>query len=45
LEIDKYLRIDRDSFRTKGYGDITLAIPATILNDPEKCKKLKEEIE
>jgi len=43
LGIEKYITIDEEAFREKGFGKVEMIIPASELLDPEKNKKLREE--
>jgi len=42
LGIDEYINIDEKSFKEKGFGKVEINIPASVLFDPEKAKKLGE---
>jgi len=45
IGIDKFMEIDEEGFKKKGFGKVEISIPASVLLDPEKNKKLSEEQE
>ena len=40
LGIEKYMTIDEESFKKKGFGEVTVALPASIAFDPKKSAEL-----
>jgi len=40
LGIDEFMKVDEKSFKDKGFGKVEINIPASVLFDPEKAKKL-----
>ena len=42
LGLEEYITIDEKAFKTKGFGDVEIIIPASKLFDPEENKKLRE---
>jgi hypothetical protein len=42
LGIEQYLKIDEKSFKEKGFGDVELILPASVLHSPKKSEQLKE---
>ena len=40
LGIEKYITMDEKSFKEKGFGDITVSIPASVAFNPEKSEEL-----
>lgn len=42
LGIEEYLTIDEQSFKEKGFGDVKVVIPASVLHNHEKSEALKK---
>jgi hypothetical protein len=42
LGIEKYMTMDEKSFKEKGYGDVDVNIPASVIFDPKKFDELNK---